>query len=447
MTRTSPRSSGHELPQMPAALESYQQERPLGPGMSKILAQQRLSAVDYDGEEMKRRTRIAYMVLGAVLLCIYFILLKKHVFPMFMRRHHEDPAVSMEGDIRGGSLRVDDRDDIVVTSSPGFLQPFTGEQDCNDGFYSERTLQRSYELSFAALFKDTKGQKKYEASDVILVDGYAYAVCDNSWAISAFVDDLRPFSPENKQIGDPNRETEDSGYEALFHDNGTFYVLRESVFHVEKGDFHAIIEELTLGKDDYEIQAACRSEFVFEGTSKGFEGVLPIRDISNELVVLALCEGNHCSESKKFDRGHGILVAMKKTVAEDGVTCRWDTIRQVNIPSSANFKDYSAITMDEAGRVAISSQEDSAIWVGTLLGKDERTGLWDLDTLHFDQEGGTVYSFPKNDNCETIYCNIEGIHWINPEMIIAVSDKMKSRGGQDFRCFDKDQSVHVFVLP
>jgi hypothetical protein len=40
---------------------------------------------------------------------------------------------------------------------------------------------------------------------------------------------------------------------------------------------------------------------------------------------------------------------------------------------------------------------------------------------------------------------VEGIHWINDNMLIAVSDKMKSR--QDFRCFDKDQSVHVFTLP
>ena len=55
--------------------------------------------------------------------------------------------------------------------------------------------------------------------------------------------------------------------------------------------------------------------------------------------------------------------------------------------------------------------------------------------------------FPKNDSCETIYCNVEGVHWLNDDMIIAVSDKMKSKGKQDYRCFDKDQSVHVFVLP
>lgn len=172
---------------------------------------------------------------------------------------------------------------------------------------------------------------------------------------------------------------------------------------------------------------------VTEIYSKGFEGVLSLHDTSNELVVLGLCEGNHCSQSRKFDTGHGEFVVMKKTVAEDGSSCQWSTIRKLKIPSSANFKDYSAATIDETGRVAISSQEESAIWVGQLHGKDPETGLWDLDSLEFDEDKGDIFSFPKNDNCETIYCNIEGIHWINHEMIIAVSDKMKSKGKQDFR--------------
>ena len=173
--------------------------------------------------------------------------------------------------------------------------------------------------------------------------------------------------------------------------------------------------------------------FGFKTCSKGFEGVLSLHDMSNELVVLGLCEGNHCSESRKFDTGHGEFVVMKKTMAADGSTCRWSTIRKLKIPSSANFKDYSAATIDETGRVAIASQEESAIWVGQLLGRDAETGLWDLDSLEFEEGKGDVYSFPKNDSCETIYCNIEGIHWINHEMIIAVSDKMKSKGKQDFR--------------
>ena len=35
--------------------------------------------------------------------------------------------------------------------------------------YSKRTLQRAYELPFAALFTDNRGQNQYEASSVIVV--------------------------------------------------------------------------------------------------------------------------------------------------------------------------------------------------------------------------------------------------------------------------------------
>jgi hypothetical protein len=67
--------------------------------------------------------------------------------------------------------------------------------------------------------------------------------------------------------------------------------------------------------------------------------------------------------------------------------------------------------------------------------------------MEFDPTVGNMYDFPKNDLCETIYCNIEGVHWISDDLVMAVSDKMKGKGKQDFRCFDKDQSVHVFILP
>jgi len=143
---------------------------------------------------------------------------------------------------------------------------------CDDGGYSKRTLKLAYELPFASLFKDTKGQRKYEASSVVVVDEAAYAVCDSSWAISKFSTELQPFQDSNKQIGDVEREKEDSGYEALIHDGGTFYVVRESVQH-EDSSYHAIIEELALGDDDYDILDQCSSEFEFEGDSKGKLGV------------------------------------------------------------------------------------------------------------------------------------------------------------------------------
>jgi hypothetical protein len=301
--------------------------------------------------------------------------------------------------------------------------------DCNDGTYSKHTLHRAYDLPFAALFRDNRGQKKYEASSVIVVGENAYAVCDSSWSISKFGRNLEPFSPANLQIGDPNREQEDSGYEALFYDDGHFYVVRESVNLGES--YHAVIEKLLLSETDYKVVQACPSEFEFEGNSKGFEGAVAIRDLNNELVVLGLCEGNYCSEKYKNDTGHGRVIVMKKVEGADG-TCTWKTIKKINVPSSANFRDYSAMTMDSKGRVAITSQEESQLWVGSMVGQTEG-GLWDIDALEFDSTDAIVYDFPKDGNCQTVYCNIEGIHWLEDDMLMAVSDKMKSRGKQDFR--------------
>lgn len=322
----------------------------------------------------------------------------------------------------------------------------SGSLACEDGKYSKRTLKLAYELPFASLFRNTRGQKKYEASSVVVgPDGNAYAVCDSSWAISKFNSKLEPFAEDNLQIGDPAREEDDSGYEALFLDQGSFYVVRESVQH-EDESYHAIIEKLTLGDSDYEVEEACSAEFEFEGDSKGFEGAISVRDLDNELVVLGLCEGNHCSEKRKNDIGNGQIVAMRREEQADG-SCQWSTIRTVSIPSSAAFRDYSAMTLETStGRVAISSQEESQVWIGLLLGKND-AGLWDIDAMEFDSDVAKLYDFPRDNNCDVVYCNVEGIHWINSDMLMAVSDKMKSKGKQDFRCFDKDQSVHVFVVP
>jgi len=49
--------------------------------------------------------------------------------------------------------------------------------------------------------------------------------------------------------------------------------------------------------------------------------------------------------------------------------------------------------------------------------------------------------------CPTFASPPKGLHFVSDDTLMAVSDKMKSKGKQDFQCFEKDQSVHVFVLP
>ena len=261
--------------------------------------------------------------------------------------------------------------------------------------------------------------------------------------------------------------------EAIFGFENLFYVVRESIDHgtvdhthtttntrrnLKKGknevapppDYHAVIEEVSLTDDNYTLVRECRCEFAFEGASKGFEGAVGFPDAGGELHILALCEGNHCSNDKKIkkDVGNGRVVVMKKKAAtadDEERECIWETVKIVKIPKSAAFLDYSAIDVTSAGKVVISSQEESAVWLGHASGIVD--GVIDPVTFEFVDSNAKSLSFPKDSGCHTVYCNIEGIHFIDDQMLMAVSDKMKSGGKQDYRCQEKDQSIHTFVIP
>jgi hypothetical protein len=328
---------------------------------------------------------------------------------------------------------------------------------CSDGDYSKRTLKLANELPLASLFRDSKGQGKFEASSVVTVNDTAYAVCDSSWAISKFDTKLEPFSEINLQIGDPDREAADSGYEAIFHIEGDkFYVVRESVHHgTRKRDkhhkkrplagYHAIIEELVIQGDDYRVVEQCSTELEFEGTSKGFEGAIPIYDLNHELVVLGLCEANHCSEKLKKDRGHGELVAMRKSIDVNG-ECLWKSIRRIHFHAAPTFKTTPTLVCKTSLEESLSSRKKTRNY-GSVTFLDAATPACGMSSRWSSTPTkAPCTTFPRT-TIATIYCNVEGVHWLSKNMIIAVSDKMKGRGKQDNRCFDKDQSVHVFLLP
>jgi hypothetical protein len=153
----------------------------------------------------------------------------------------------------------------------------------------------------------------------------------------------------------------------------------------------------------------------------------------------------------KREKGNGrIIIMQKQQSSSDGSSqCRWVTVRTINIPPSADFIDYSDISITAQGRVASTSQEDSKLWVGQLLGQKgyEGVALWDIDALEFDMHQYALYDFPKSRKCQVQFCNIEGVHWINETSILAVSDKMKGEGKQSKICAEKDQSAHVFSIP
>jgi len=56
------------------------------------------------------------------------------------------------------------------------------------------------------------------------------------------------------------------------------------------------------------------------------------------------------------------------------------------------------------------------------------------------RQSSAIYRFPNKS-----YGNVEGIAWLTPDTLIAVSDRKKAQ--QPSRCAEKDQSIHIFRIP
>ena len=123
------------------------------------------------------------------------------------------------------------------------------------------------------------------------------------------------------------------------------------------------------------------------------------------------------------------MIMMKKNTT-DPDNCFWQTVKTISIPKTAYFRDYSDIEVTPNGKTAITTQEDSALWIGQLLGIQD--GVLDPDEIAFDESSFQLYDFPKSNECLTVYCNIEGITFINDDMVMAVSDQMKKGGKQPY---------------
>ncbi|KAF4638415.1 hypothetical protein TGRH88_060230 [Toxoplasma gondii] len=406
-----------------------------------------------------------------------------------------------------------------------------GKGACRGRNYLSHTLRLAHEQSFFSLFANTQGMAKYEASDVIGVDGSLYTVFDSSYAIGHTSYTLRPFDDTNYLIGNPKRTgDEDSQWEAITYDEVTkrFFIVREAIVmeehtpwtptttssaapneqkeaaaapspskkagkvhksktanHGGKDEaeparsaevetrgatknagklehYHAVIEEVEISEKSYKVVQACRTEFSFSAQNKGFEGVISLRDTNGKFFLLGLCEGNYCKGGAKGrKRGNGRLVLMEKVeAAGTGEQCIWTTVRVLHLPREVAFTDYSSIAV-RGSHLAITSQEDSVVWLGKFNMPEDKPNHSDGGTgveasvdapkmLLTDPAalevvpGGQVLNFPRDEQCNIIYCNIEGIAFAG-RLLVTVADKVKA--WQDPRCMATDQRVHAFVLP
>jgi len=316
---------------------------------------------------------------------------------------------------------------------------------CSRENFRDTSLKLAYEQTYHALLYDTEGDQRFEASDVVVYNKSIYVVCDNSWAVGKFGMDMHPFGEKNFQIRPSfTPKNESSDWEALIPagQNGRFYVVREAMSHGQH--FHAHIALLAVNETSrtYTEVENCPSSHSFPHGNKGFEGMVGVFSRSGEMFLLGLCEGNFCKGSAEGEiPGNGRIVVMQKAMRNG--TCFWDTVNVIKVPSTAMFRDYSALALF-GNKIAITSQVNSQLWIGLIEFGD---GEFIKPESISIPEGGKVFDFPRGPNCEVQYCNIEGVAFINNSTVVAVSDKMKNHGRQSYNCFAKDQSIHVFVLP
>lgn len=273
------------------------------------------------------------------------------------------------------------------------------------------------EAKIYKLLKGYDSDDKFEASGVYYLNGYFYVACDNLYKIAKIKSTLPVNSADNSLLSSGSG---DSGFEGITYDNNNtpnFFVVEESVqngsqYQPRIREYDASMNYQNSMWADYYFTAA-NSNKAFEGIAWVFRG--------GEDYILGLVEGT------------GKIPVLKKTSSQ------WQKVAEITLPSSVTFNDYSDITV-YGNKIAITSQEDSQLWIGTLSATD-----WSVT-------GGKAYEFPKGSSSgvvgagnDVLYGNIEGISFINDTQIVVVSDKAKD-SQPSYQTY-KDQSIHIFNLP
>jgi len=302
------------------------------------------------------------------------------------------------------------------------------------------------EMPFIGLFNNLQNQTRFEASGIAIAKGYGWVVYDSLRAIGRV--DLR-FNfrgVENLLIPEDQNERE-SQFEGLSYceSTDTFFVVRETYLDPETGKLVSKTEELKFAPDNskYSVVGSCILDYTFEDTNKGIESMYYFEK-GGERYLMALCESNYCRtivptpeqpDPPGLDRGHGRVILAKMTTAPDG-DCEWAVEKVIKVPRRAKFLDFAGMAFHGymGRRVAVISQEDAALWIGEF----------DWDEMEFVGKG-KVFHFPRNEHCEKIYCNVEGVQFIDSHRVVLTSDKAKSI--QPHACMHKDQSIQIMALP
>ena len=266
------------------------------------------------------------------------------------------------------------------------------------------------------------GIVRLEASGVVAWKNHYYVVFDNFPKIARIKSDLTRGHTEETWV---NTNGKGPGFEDIAYDkkDKRFFTVVEALEtkgKIFKGKIYTFDKNFRLEKKNW-------VNVKFDHENKGFEGLEHLRRGKKE-YLLALCEGNKCKGGKQGKRpGGGRIKVLQKDKN------RWKKTHTIKLPKTVLFEDYASLTL-RGNRLAIVSQQNSELWMGTLKSK----------TWKFSGRGRT-YQFPRTAKGLKPYGNVEGACWIGKDRLVVVSDKKKK--DQDSLCNTKDQSIHIVELP
>ena len=272
------------------------------------------------------------------------------------------------------------------------------------------------------LIAPPKGSSVLESSGVVAKDGDYYVIFDNVRRMARVDAGLVAGSRAHGWFG---QRRGGDGYEDIAYSPQTrrFYLLIEAEKHVD-GTYKGLIDEC---REDGRFAGRHWIDFSFDTRNSGFEGLSAVRRQGRD-YLLALCEGNRCRGGRKGRKpGGGRIQVLQRAGA------MWKPVATIALPPEVAFTDYSAVAV-RGNRIAVVSQQDSRLWIGTLRRRD-----WTIAGR------GAIYDFPRTRKGKPKYCTLEGLCWLSPRTFVLVSDL--SKGDYAKRCRKRDQSIHVFRTP
>lgn len=278
-----------------------------------------------------------------------------------------------------------------------------------------RKLELVREAKLFRLLPGKHESSRLEASGVALLDDTtAFVIFDNLNQIARIDLSLK----RRRSNGLQPAPSLGSGFEDIAIDerDGRVFCLIEAL-----EDFDGILRGFVVEYDPAGHFLRCtRLHTRFQKENKGFEGLVHVWHGRREYLY-ALREGNH---GKGTRHGGGRVDVFVR--ARDG---GWEASHWIGLPKKAEFEDYAALAY-RFRQIAVVSQESARLWAARV-DENKRVVI---------PGSGAVYRFPSKS-----YGNVEGIAWLTPDTLVAVSDRAKS--DQPARCAEKDQSIHVFRIP